>query len=309
MDKKVVTGEGIQKNLEKLIEIAANGINSNADYFRKRHVEILLLNKLFSNLNSSSVLASYGAIGDSKIMIRTAFETLCLIKLFTYIPERIETYKEESEVLSFRNHYGYMARGFSTPHSFAKHFSELSEKCKNKIFGNKRIKTCDKSIVKRYLDVYKLEFQNPQKNIDDLLLWAEKDSSFPEQEKEALLELREYSIHLYNVNSQIAHSSYLALNIYLVGYNDDDKDLGEGIFDCGREIIMILKSLAVTLSQKHSVDIHSGLSEAILSWYNYMDRYTMLDVKKEALNSGVIIPVELQVDYSSIFHPTQISSE
>ena len=67
---------------------------------------ILLIAKLIENLRAAAILARSGLIADTSLILRSAFESLILLKLFIYYPEPLKIWEKlGTEIADFEHKF------------------------------------------------------------------------------------------------------------------------------------------------------------------------------------------------------------
>lgn len=238
--------ENVQTEFKKLI----NEVQTKHPDLVQQEPEIsyiLLITKIVHNLNSAAFLASHEYIADAGLVLRSAFESLVLLKLFSYFPEELETWKIESEITKFRNvfisHKYYPDT--ITVDNLMLCYNELSENARKKVsletstkFQNLLLYKKDK--LEKKLQSYKTKYckeitsTNIRKLIEKVI---EKESDF-----ECFLRFR---LHLYDMNSQVHHSILSSiLDGYVKTSFEDYKSTFQGFY---RQYGLLSTQLITTL--------------------------------------------------------------
>lgn len=126
MTQRKITTKGFQDKVREIAKDFIVFVNSNEEYHDANTELMLLLNKLNSNIQGATLLASYGMFNESKIILRSGFETLVLFEYLSIFPEEMEKYKEDNDILEFQNLFGFFKRGYAKYENLIKAYDELS---------------------------------------------------------------------------------------------------------------------------------------------------------------------------------------
>ena len=94
MTQREITTKGFQDRVREIAKDFIAFVNSNKEYHDTNIELMLLLNKLISNIQGATLLASYRMFNESKIILRSCFETLVLFEYVSTFPNEIEKYKD-----------------------------------------------------------------------------------------------------------------------------------------------------------------------------------------------------------------------
>lgn len=186
-------------------------------------VYLTLIKKIISNADAANKLIFEGHIKESKIILRSAIESVILITYLSQFPEKIEDYIDEAQILKIKNNfiiYKSMRDGepidvngttISKEELSAeneKYFNSIQEQAKQKILkgiGVKEYKISDSIFPKfdKYFTNFRPQFMKYEKMIKEL-----DDTGF-KLEVEFIFGLRDIVYGFYNDSSQIAHSCFL----------------------------------------------------------------------------------------------------
>jgi hypothetical protein len=203
---------------------------------------VLLANKIIMNLQSASILAARGGWGDSKILIRSAFETFIHLKIFQHYPERLQEWKNECELISFRNSF-VLHKHFpqELPETeLIRHYETLPDEIKSKCplekdkIGN--IVYYDKNKLNKRLENFKSKFSNIRKLIEDIALIEPAFDSY-----------NKFRFTLYDENSQIAHGDFSQIVKFYI--NPESQDPKEQLTDFIRQYALILVQMMQALAK------------------------------------------------------------
>ena len=179
--------------------------------------------KIISNADAANKLILEGHIKESKIILRSAVESVILITYLSQFPEKIEDYLDEAQILKIKNNfiiYKNMRDGepidvngttISKEELSAENercFNSIQEQAKQKILkgiGTKEYIINDSNFLKfnKYFSNFRPQFMKYEKMFKDL-----DDAEF-KLEDEFIFGLRDIVYGFYNDSSQIAHGCFL----------------------------------------------------------------------------------------------------
>lgn len=243
--KKTITTEGIQSQIYELSKSFVEFVEKNTK-FTKDTIELkLLLYKINSNIQRAALLWSRGIFLESKIIIRSAFETLVLFEYLIYYPDKVQIYKNDNLIINFQNLFGFHIRGYCKTQKLIKAYKTLPKHIRDII----PYKTTNN--VKPFYDVDKLKdyFSGGRNGFRPLsqrtiYMIEELKKTGSENSKK----LSEYQLTMYNMTSQISHSTLDT--IIESTKNLEDIVLLERMQDCARDTLIILATISSTLIEK-----------------------------------------------------------
>ena len=186
-------------------------------------VYLTLIKKIISNADAANKLILEGHIKESKIILRSAVESVILITYLSQFPEKIEDYLDEAQILKIKNNfiiYKNMRDGepidvngttISKEELSAENekcFNSIQEQAKQKILkgiGIKEYKINNSNFEKfdKYFTNFRpqfIKYEKMFKELDDIGFKLEDDFIFG---------LRDIVYGFYNDSSQIAHGCFL----------------------------------------------------------------------------------------------------
>ena len=186
-------------------------------------VYLTLIKKIISNADAANKLIFEGHIKESKIILRSAVESVILITYLSQFPEKIEAYLDEAQILKIKNNfiiYKNMRDGepidvngttISKEELSAENekcFNSIQEQAKQKILkgiGIKEYKINNSNFEKfdKYFTNFRpqfIKYEKMFKELDDIGFKLEDDFIFG---------LRDIVYGFYNDSSQIAHGCFL----------------------------------------------------------------------------------------------------
>lgn len=267
MTQREITTKGFQDKVREIAKDFIAFVNSNKEYHNTNTELMLLLNKLNSNIQGATLLASYGMFNESKIVLRSGFETLVLFEYLSTFPEEMKKYIEDNAILEYQNLFGFYKRGYGSFEDLIKAYNKLSDFIDKKIpFEEKTesgVVSYNQDVLEKYFrgsrDGFKPLSQQVRKMIDNL----NKAQSFKSKK------LKEYQIILYNINSQVAHSRLETL--YLPIEDLSENKIKTEVQDCFSHSAWMLKFVVDYLVEKQDYEYPQDLHEKIVNTMRYLD--------------------------------------
>lgn len=265
MTQREITTKGFQDKVREIAKDFIAFVNSNKEYHDTNIELMLLLNKLNSNIQGATLLASYGMFNESKIVLRSGFETLVLYEYLSTFPEKMEKYKEDNDVLEFQNLFGFYKRGYAKYENLIKAYDELSDILGRKIpFEEKTesgVVTYNQGVLEKYFRGGREGFKPLSQQIRYMVEKLNEVKSFNSQK------IKEYQITLYNINSQVAHSR---LDTLYLSVMTNDKAKYE-IQNCFRDSMCMLTLAINYLVDKQNYECPKTLWGKIFDTMRYLD--------------------------------------
>lgn len=267
MTQRKITTKGFQDKVREIAKDFITFVNSNKEYHDTNTELMLLLNKLNSNIQGATLLASNGMFNESKIILRSGFETLVLFEYLSTFPEEMKKYIEDNAILEYQNLFGFYKRGYGSFEDLIKAYNKLSDFVGKKIpFEEKTesgVVSYNQDVLEKYFrgsrDGFKPLSQQVRKMIDNL----NKAQSFKSKK------LKEYQIILYNINSQVAHSRLETL--YSPVEDLSENKIKTEVQDCFSHSAWMLKFAVDYLVDKQDYEYPQDLHEKIVDTMRYLD--------------------------------------
>lgn len=265
MAQREITTKGFQDKVREIAKDFITFVNSNKEYHDTNIELMLLLNKLNSNIQGATLLASYGMFNESKIVLRSGFETLVLFEFLSTFPKEMEKYKEDSDILEFQNLFGFYKRGYCKYENLIKAYDELSNDLGRQIpFEQKTesgVVTYNQELLEKYFRGGREGFKPLSQQIRYMVEKLNEVQSFNSQK------IKEYQITLYNINSQVAHSR---LDTLYLSVMTNDKAKYE-IQNCFRDSMCMLTLAINYLVDKQNYECPKILWSKIFDTMRYLD--------------------------------------
>ena len=220
---KLISVEDYCNEMGRLIFYFDQTINTIKSDSKALVVYLTLIKKIISNADAANKLIFEGHIKESKIILRSAVESVILITYLSQFPEKIEDYLDEAQILKIKNNfiiYKNMRDGepidvngttISKEELSAENekcFNSIQEQAKQKILkgiGIKEYKINNSNFEKfdKYFTNFRpqfIKYEKMFKELDDIGFKLEDDFIFG---------LRDIVYGFYNDSSQIAHGCFL----------------------------------------------------------------------------------------------------
>lgn len=186
-------------------------------------VYLTLIKKIISNADAANKLILEGHIKESKIILRSAVESVILITYLSQFPEKIEDYLDEAQILKIKNNfiiYKNIRNGepidvngttISKEELSAENercFNTIQEQAKQTILegiGVKEYKINNSNFTKfdKYFTSFRPQFMKYEK------MFKELDGIGFKLKDDFIFGLRDIVYGFYNDSSQIAHGCFL----------------------------------------------------------------------------------------------------
>ncbi len=220
---KLISVEDFCNEMGRLIFYFDQTINAIKFDSKALVVYLTLIKKIISNADAANKLILEGHIKESKIILRSAVESVILITYLSQFPEKIEDYLDEAQILKIKNNfiiYKNMRDGepidvngttISKEELSAENercFISIQEQAKQKILkgiGVDTYKINDSNFEKfdKYFTNFRPQFMKYEK------MFKELDNIGFKLEDDFIFGLRDIVYGFYNDSSQIAHGCFL----------------------------------------------------------------------------------------------------
>lgn len=220
---KIIDTEVFHQEIGKLI-FAFSQIVETIKYDSKELlVYYVLIRKIISNATSANILIYEGYINESKIILRSAVETVILITYLTQFPEKINDFLDEAQIIKIKNNFiVFKATKEGEPIDIEgntctkEQLSQENKRCFNMIQESAKIKIL-KSIGVEDFVITEYNYEKFNKYFTNFKpQFMKYENMYKELDKAGfkLKDVFEYSLRdivygFYNDSSQIAHGCFL----------------------------------------------------------------------------------------------------
>ncbi len=104
-ENKIIDTEVFHQEMGKLIFGFSQIIKTVKYDSKELLVYYVLIKKIISNATSANILIYEGYINESKILLRSAVETVILITYLAQFPEKINDYLDEAQIIKIKNNF------------------------------------------------------------------------------------------------------------------------------------------------------------------------------------------------------------
>lgn len=283
MEQREITTKGFQDKVLKIAKSFIDFVNSKKEYHDNNIELMLLLNKINTNIQGATLLASYGMFSESKIILRSAFETLVLFEYLSNFPDKIEQYKEDNIIAEIQIVFGFYKRGYATYEKLVEVYDKLTSDLKTKIPFKQEsehgVISYNTELLEKYFKGYRDGFKPLSQKVLFMLEELNKINSFNAKY------LSEYQIMLYNINSQVAHSRLdtLLLSVKNLSNNEEKEELQW----CFRHSVCLLFPIIKYLEAKQNYECPRELWEYIFDTMKYLD-FNIQELKQQESKENLI---------------------
>lgn len=264
--KESITTQGIQNRVKNIAEEFVLFVNSNKTFHDTNGELMLLLNKINSNIQAAMLLSSRILFSESKIILRSAFETLILFIYLIEFPKEINHYKEDNLILEIKTIYMCYKHGSAELQDVINCYKKYKNKFSLKILpfekiDNKGRKNIGENGIEKYFKSYKPLSQKTIFMIDKL--------------NETNYFLAKYlfmsKVLIYNLNSEVMHSRLDTLFLPLGNLNENEK-LKE-LQNSFCQSVNLLHSIIEVLKEKCDYQPSEKLKNLIIETMQYLKIY------------------------------------
>lgn len=223
---KLISVEDFCKEMGRLIFYFDQTINAIKFDSKALVVYLTLIKKIISNADAANKLILEGHIKESKIILRSAVESVILITYLSQFPEKIEDYLDEAQILKIKNNFiiyknirdgepidvnGTTISKEELSAENERCFHSIQEQAKQKILegiGVKEYKINNLNFPKfdKYFTSFRPQFMKYEK------MFKELDNIGFKLKDDFIFGLRDIVYGFYNDSSQIAHGCFLDWN-------------------------------------------------------------------------------------------------
>ena len=223
---KLISVEDFCKEMGRLIFYFDQTIHAIKFDSKALVVYLTLIKKIISNADAANKLILEGHIKESKIILRSAVESVILITYLSQFPEKIEDYLDEAQILKIKNNfiiYKNIRDGepidINGTTISKEELSAENERCFNSIQEQAKQKTLEGIGVKEYkinnlnfpkFDKYFTSFRPQFMKYEKM--FKELDNIGFKLKDDFIFGLRDIVYGFYNDSSQIAHGCFLDWN-------------------------------------------------------------------------------------------------
>lgn len=220
---KLISVEDFCNEMGRLIFYFDQTINTIKFDSKALVVYLTLIKKIISNADAANKLIFEGHIKESKIILRSAVESVILITYLSQFPEKIEDYLDEAQILKIKNNFiiyknirdgepidvnGTTISKEELSAENERCFNSIQEQAKQKILegiGVKEYRINDSNFEKfdKYFTSFRPQFMKYEK------MFMELDNAGFKLENEFIFGLKDIVYGFYNDSSQIAHGCFL----------------------------------------------------------------------------------------------------
>lgn len=225
-NNKIINTEVFHQEMGKLI-FSFNQIVETVKYDTKELlVYYVLIKKIISNATSANILIYEGYINESKILLRSAVETVILITYLAQFPEKINDYLDEAQIIKIKNNFivfkstkdgepvdieGNTCTKEQLSQENRRCFDIIQESAKSKILkgiGIEDFKITEDNYERfnKYFKNFKPEFMKYEK------MYQELDKVGFKLKDTFEYSLRDIVYGFYNDSSQVTHGCFLDWN-------------------------------------------------------------------------------------------------
>ena len=271
--KESITTQGIQNKVKNIAEEFVVFVNSNKTFHDTNGELMLLLNKISSNIQAAMLLSSRMLFSESKIIIRSAFETLILFIYLIEFPKEINHYKEDNLISEIKTIYMCYKQGFAKLQDVINCYEKYKNKFLLKILpfekiDNKEIKNNNEKEIEKYFNSHK-----PLSQKTTFMIGKLKERNYFLSNHLSLLR-----VLIYNLNSEVTHSRLDTLFLPLGNLNKDEtlKELQ----NCFWQSASLLHSIIEVLKEKCDYQPPEKLKNLILETMQYLKIYPTFNLYK-----------------------------
>lgn len=191
--KESITTQGIQNKVKNIAQEFVVFVNSNKTFHDTNGELMLLLNKISSNIQAAMLLSSRMLFSESKIILRSAFETLILFIYLIEFPKEINHYKEDNLISEIKTIYMCYKQGFAKLQDVINCYEKYKNKFSLNILPFEKI---DDKEIEKYFKSHK-----PLSQKTTFMIGKLKARNYFLSNHLSMLR-----VLIYNLNSEVTHS-------------------------------------------------------------------------------------------------------
>lgn len=258
-----ITTLGIQNKGRSIAIEFVNFMNSNKE-FHDNNVELmLLLNKINSNIQAIMLLSSRMLFSESKIILRSAFESTILFIYLVKFPQEIIRYKEDNLITEIKTIYTCYKHKHADLKDVINCYKKYKEKFRLNISLFEKIQDKDNiTIQEKELEKFFKNFK-PLSQQTILMLKKIKESKHFLANHLSLVQ-----VEMYNLNSEVTHSRLdtLFLNLGNLSTGETLKELQINF----KQVVVLYHAIIETLTYKCSYENPQRLCQLISETMTYL---------------------------------------
>ena len=264
--ENIITTLGLQNKVKNIAKEYIKFVNSNKNFHDNNFELMLLLNKIISNIQAATLLSSRMLFSESKIILRSAFETLVLFEYLLEFPKELCRYKDDNIISEIQTVYACYKRNFAT-------FQDVVNACEKlepqlifplSLKNNKNgIVTYDESTFEQYFNGKDRKSFKPLSQKVMYMLEKLKNSDHFIGDYISV-----FQVNIYNLNSQVAHSRLDTLFLPIDSLTNDETI--REIQAYFRQSVFLLHAIIQTLKVKCNYQNPDKLNILILETMKYL---------------------------------------
>lgn len=257
---------GIQNISKKIAKEFIIFVNTNKSFNDNNLELMLLLNKINSNIQAALLLTSRKLFGESKIIFRSAFESLVLFMYLLEYPKEMTHYHDDNYMTEVKNVYMCYKRDFVNIQNVIDCYKKFESKISRKDSPFEKI-GIDNPKFENELDKYfRGDDRNCFKPLSQQIMYMIKklnDTMIFE-----ICNLSRLQVTIYNLNSEVAHSRLSTLHLPLGNLTKEEtiSEIKKSFFQAVNLWDCLIKILEVKYKYKHPEKLSSLLQN--LAYYS-----------------------------------------
>lgn len=258
-----ITTLGIQNRGRSIAIEFVNFMNSNKEFHDSNAELMLLLNKINSNIQAILLLNSRMLFSESKIILRSAFESAILFLYLLEFPKEIIHYKDDNLITEIKTIYFCYKHKHATLKDVINCYKKYKEKFRLNISSFEKIQDKDNiTIQEKELENFFKNFKPLSQKTTFMLKELKKSKHFLANHLSLL------QLEMYNLNSEVTHSRLDTLFLNLGNFSTDKtlKELQTNF----KQIAGLYHAIIETLTYKCSYENPQKLCQLILETMMYL---------------------------------------
>ncbi len=238
---------GIQNISKEIAKEFIIFVNSNKSFHDNNLELMLLLNKINSNIQAALLLTSRNLFGESKIIFRSAFESLVLFIYLLEYPKEMTHYHDDNYITEIKDVYMCYKRNFANIQDVIDCYKKFESEISRKDLPFEKIEINNPKFEKE-LDKYLNSFKPLSQQIMYMIKKLNKKKIFE------IYNLSKLQVTIYNLNSEVAHSRLSTLHLPLGNLTKEEtiSEIKKSFFQAGNLWFSIIKILEIKCNYKHS---------------------------------------------------------
>ena len=245
---------GIQNISKEIAKEFIIFVNSNKSFNDNNLELMLLLNKINSNIQAALLLTSRNLFGESKIIFRSAFESLVLFIYLLEYPKEMTHYHDDNYITEIKDVYMCYKRNFANIQDVIDCYKKFESEISRKDLPFEKIEINNPKFEKE-LDKYLNSFKPLSQQIMYMIKKLNKKKIFE------IYNLSRLQVTIYNLNSEVAHSrlSTLYLPLGNLAKEETISEIKKSFFQAENLWDCLIKILEVKYNYKHSKKLNTLL--------------------------------------------------